>query len=226
MAEQNKFQIPQSLKRTFEAGKLRRNLPTLMKTNCAADGRVVSLDGQNKYEELEFIPLRVDYTRSAYDGRELGLLLAVVVGGTEINLSAPRNNRRQLPQGMNFYLCVNRNKSGTGPLDNFEQMSIQLEQITGTLPQGWVWTPRFEAKTGMIVEGGIPKPIAYARCFWMVRQIEAEIEAKFMQEIGDIIENDPIFEAICPVQNKALAKFDELALMAQIQAEQKALPEA
>lgn len=224
-----KFNIPDSLKRSFKEGELRRNLPVILKTNCAQDGKVVSMDGLSKYEELEFIPLRIDYTRSVYDGREMGLLLAICCGGSELQPVNGKIVRRPMPKGMSFYLMMNRNNSGTGPLDSFENMSVKLEQITGIVPQGWIWCPSFEAKTGMILENGQPKPIAYSRLQWLVREVDqdSKIEQSFINEIADLITDDSAFENICPVNNKAIAKFDELAAIAQLKSsESKALPQS
>lgn len=221
--------IPQALRRNFEEGKLRRNIPILLKVNCAARGAILSLDGQHQYSDLEFIPLRIDYSRSSYDYSEIGLLLAIAVNGVESPLSGNTKTKNKLPAGMSFYLMMNRNKSGTGPLDNYENMAIKIEQLTGIIPQGWIWQPSFEAKTGTIVENGVAKPIAYARCHWQVAPVENPTEQSFLEEIAHCLENgDDVFEAICPTNNKTLAKVDELAALGQLKREldpQQELPQ-
>ncbi len=224
------MQTPKEFQLNFQAGELRRNLPILLKTDCSGTASIVSIDGENRYDTLEFVPLRLDYTTDAYEGKPLGLLLCVAVSGEQIRVKNSKD-RRQIPAGLNFYLMLKSSRTMQGSLDNFISMRTAVEQMMNIRSCGLVWMASFEIKTGNIVdENGQKKSVKYSRCHWLVREVENDDEQNLLNQLAQEYSQSEFFEGICPVQNEIIAQFDAASKESQLKrletSEQKALPEA
>ncbi|MEL7037746.1 MAG: hypothetical protein AAFO04_19285 [Cyanobacteria bacterium J06592_8] len=204
-------QIPTNFQLNYAEAELRRNLPILLKTDCSSAAGIFSTDGKTEYESLEFIPLRIDYTRDAYEGKRLGLLLCVAVSGEAV----PVNNKKgkyQVPAGLTFYLMLKSSRTMQGSLDNFISMKTAVEQMMQVRSCGLIWSADFEVKSGSIVSpSGEVTPIKYARVNWMVRPIDSEIEEKLISQLSAEFEKSELFKEVCPFDNDIISQMDEAA---------------
>ena len=223
-------QIPNNFQLHYAEGELRRNLPILLKTDCSSAAGIFSADGKTEYEALEFIPLRIDYTRDAYEGKRLGLLLCIAVGGEAV----PVNNKKgkyEVPAGLTFYLMLKSSRTMQGSLDNFISMKTAVEQMMQVRSCGLIWSADFEVKSGTIVSpSGEVTPIKYARVNWLVRPIETEIEDKLLTQLSAEFDKSELFKEVCPFDNDIISQMDEAAKEMEVkrlaESNQQALPES
>lgn len=214
MTEQQETQtqtLPSNFQLNYAEGELRKNLPILLKTDCSSAAGIFSADGKTEYECLEFIPLRIDYTRDSYEGKRLGLLLCIAVGGEAV----PVNNKKgkyQVPAGLTFYVMLKSSRTMQGSLDNFVSMKTAVEQMMQIRSCGLIWSAEFEIKSGSIATpSGEVQPIKYARVNWLVRPVESELETKLINQLSAEFSQSELFENVCPFDNDIISQMDEAA---------------
>ncbi len=214
--ETQSMQVPNNFQLHYAEGELRRNLPILLKTDCSSAAGIFSADGKTEYEALEFIPLRIDYTRDAYEGKRLGLLLCIAVSGEAV----PVNNKKgkyDVPAGLTFYLMLKSSRTMQGSLDNFISMKTAVEQMMKVRSCGLIWSADFEVKSGSTVSpSGEVQPIKYARVNWLVRQVETEIEVKLINQLSAEFSQSELFESVCIFDNEIISQMDEAAKEAEL----------
>lgn len=224
--------IPDNFKLKFQPGQLRRNLPILMKTDCSSAAGIFSMDGKIKYENLEFIPLRLDYSRDAYEGKKVGLLLGVTIeGNTRQESPDGKIVTNKLPQGMSFYMVLKPSRTMRGGLDNYTAMATMIEQVTEQRACSMIWRAGFEIQSGSTVVSGEVVPMKYARINWFVRPYDGDIELNILNQLSEEFQTSDLFEGICPANNPIISQFDEMAKQGEIARleqnnELAALPEA
>ena len=206
-------QIPQNFKLKYEPGQLRKNLPIVMKTDCSSAAGIFSMNGKIKYENLEFIPLRLDYSRDAYEGKQIGLLLCITIeGNTRQESPDGKSITKKLPQGMSFYLVLKPSRTMRGGLDNYTAMATMIEQVTEQKACSMIWRAGFEICQGSTVDkNGKTVPIKYARINWFVRPCDGDFEFNILNQLSEEFQKSDMFEGICQVNNPVISQFDEIA---------------
>ena len=210
-------QIPSAFKLKYQPGQLRKNLPIIMKTDCSSAAGIFSMDGKIKYENLEFIPLRLDYSRDGYEGRKIGLLLCITIeGNTRQESPDGKSLTNKLPQGMSFYMVLKPSRTMRGGLDNYTAMATMIEQVTEQKACSMVWRAGFEIQSGSTVNNGEVVPIKYARINWFVRPCDSEIEFHILNQLSEEFQKSDMFEGICKVNNPIISQFDEIGKQGEI----------
>ncbi len=225
--------LPENFRLNFSEGELRKNLPILIKTDCSGAAKITSMDGKTDYEDFEFIPLRLDYTRDSYEGKKLGLLLCVAIAGETSTSKNGKKVRIPIPIGLTFYLMLKPSRTMQGSLDNFLAMRSAVEQMMKTRSCGLIWACEFEIRQGSSVnDSGETTPIKYARVSYLIRPIDEEnkLEVKLINSLSSEFSTCELFSGVSPLDNEIISQFDELAQESAIKrllssAKQQQLPQ-
>ncbi|MEA5522869.1 hypothetical protein [Limnoraphis robusta] len=226
--------LPENFKLNFVEGELRKNLPILIKTDCSGAAGIFSMDGKTAYEDFEFIPLRLDYTRDSYEGKKLGLLLCVAIAGETSTSKNGKKVRIPIPIGLTFYLMLKPSRTMQGSLDNFLAMRSAVEQMMKTRSCGLIWACEFEIKSGSAIgPSGESQPIKYARVSYLIRPVdeENELEIKLINSLSSEFSTCELFSGVSPLDNEIISQFDELARESEVKrfessVEQRQLPQS
>ncbi|MCG5062201.1 MAG: hypothetical protein KA714_30605 [Limnoraphis sp. WC205] len=211
--------LPENFRLNFSEGELRKNLPILIKTDCSSAAGIFSMDGKTTYEDFEFIPLRLDYTRDSYEGKKLGLLLCVAVAGETSTNKNGKKVRVKIPIGLTFYLMLKPSRTMQGSLDNFLAMRSAVEQMLQTRSCGLIWACEFEIRQGSSVnDSGETTAIKYARVSYLIRPVdeENELEIKLINSLSSEFSTCELFSGVSPLDNEIVSQFDELAKESEI----------
>ena len=211
--------IPDNFRLNFVDGELRKNLPILIKTDCSSAAGIFSMDGKTAYENFEFIPLRLDYTRDSYEGKKLGLLLCIAITGETCSNKNGKKVRIPIPIGLTFYLMIKPSRTMQGSLDNFLAMRSAVEQMMRTRSCGLIWACEFEIRQGSAIsDSGETTPIKYARVSYLIRPVdeENELEVKLINSLSSEFEKCDLFSGVSPLNNEIISQFDEAAKESEV----------